>query len=62
MLGSLPLEIGIREHGDSGVPIVIAQPDSSAAKAYRDTARNMLAALDQRPKLRGSIGVSLLGS
>ncbi|MGV8923391.1 MAG: iron-sulfur cluster carrier protein ApbC [Thermomonas sp.] len=62
VLGSLPLEIGIREHGDSGVPIVVAQPDSSAAKAYRDTARALLAALDKRPKIRGSIMASLLGS
>ena len=62
VLGSLPLEIGIREHGDGGVPIVVAQPDSDAARAYRDTARALLAALDQRPKLRGSIMASLLGS
>jgi ATP-binding protein involved in chromosome partitioning len=61
VLGSLPLEIGIREQGDSGVPIVVAQPDSDAAKAYRDTARALLAALEQRPKLRGSIMASLLG-
>ena len=62
VLGSLPLEIGIREHGDGGVPIVVAEPDSSAAKAYRDTARALLAALDKRPKIRGSIMASLLGS
>ncbi len=62
VLGSLPLEIGIREHGDGGVPIVVAEPDSSAAKAYRDTARVLLAALDKRPKIRGSIMASLLGS
>src|SRR5690606_1813845 len=27
VLGSLPLQVGIREQGDAGVPIVAAQPD-----------------------------------
>jgi len=60
VLGSLPLEIGIREQGDVGTPIVAAQPASAAAQAYRETARHLLEALELRPKLRGSIGVSLL--
>src|SRR5690606_19902297 len=42
LLGSLPLEIGIREQGDAGVPIVAAAPESAAARAYRDTARRLL--------------------
>ncbi len=62
VLGSMPLEIAIREQGDSGMPIVAAQPDSNAAKAYRATARALLAALDERPKIRGSIMAALLGS
>ena len=61
VLGSLPLETGIREQGDAGTPIVIAQPDSTAARAYREVARAMLAQLDQRPKLRSGIMASLLG-
>jgi ATP-binding protein involved in chromosome partitioning len=61
VLGSLPLQVGIREQGDVGVPIVAAQPDSEAALAYRETARALLAALDRRPKVRGSIMASLLG-
>jgi len=61
VLGSLPLEIGIREQGDAGVPIVAAQPDSAAALAYRGVAKALLAALDQRPKVRSSIMASLLG-
>ncbi len=61
VLGSLPLEVGIREQGDAGVPIVAAQPDSEAALAYRGIARALLAALDQRPKVRSSIMASLLG-
>ena len=34
-LGEIPLDIQIRETSDSGQPIVISQPDSPHAKAYR---------------------------
>ena len=61
VLGALPLEAGIRAHGDGGTPIVIAQPDSAAAQAYRDLARATLAQLAQRPKVRSGIMASLLG-
>ncbi len=60
-LGALPLETGIREHGDAGTPIVAAQPDSPAAHAYRAAARALLAELDKRPKVRTGIMASLLG-
>ena len=60
-LGALPLEIGIREQGDVGTPIVAAQPESSAALAYRAAARALLAELDKRPKVRSGIMASLLG-
>ena len=60
-LGALPLETGIREHGDAGTPIVAAQPDSPAAQAYRTAARALLAELDKRPKVRTGIMASLLG-
>jgi ATP-binding protein involved in chromosome partitioning len=33
LLGCVPLEISLREGGDRGIPIVIAEPDSAAAKA-----------------------------
>jgi len=61
VLGSLPLQIGIRQQGDAGTPIVAAQPDSAAAQAYREVARVMLAQLDKRPKVRSGIMASLLG-
>ena len=61
VLGALPLEAGIREQGDAGTPIVVAQPDSAAARAYRDLARAMLARLAERPKVRSGIMASLLG-
>ena len=61
VLGSLPLEIGIREQADAGTPIVAARPDSAAAEAYREVARALLAELAKRPKLRSGIMASLLG-
>ena len=61
VLGSLPLEVAIRAQGDAGAPIVAAQPDSPAARAYRDVARALLVQLDQRPKVRTGIMASLLG-
>jgi ATP-binding protein involved in chromosome partitioning len=61
LLGSLPLEIGIREQGDAGVPIVVAAPDSAAALAYRHTATRMAAVLATRPRAAMPIASSLLG-
>ena len=43
-LGRIPIDPAIRAGGDSGLPIVIADPESPQAKAFRDIA----AALDKR--------------
>jgi ATP-binding protein involved in chromosome partitioning len=48
LLGSLPLDGAIRENADNGLPIVLAQPDSEAAKIYRDIARKMAARIAAR--------------
>ena len=45
MLGSLPLDIRIREQADSGTPTMVAAPDSNLAAAYRSIARNTAARL-----------------
>ena len=45
LIGSLPLDLRIREQTDSGTPSVIAEPDGPIAKAYRQTARRMAALL-----------------
>jgi len=60
VLGSLPLELAIREQGDIGVPVVRAAPDSAAARAYRETAGRLLEALAARPRLRAGIGAQLV--
>jgi ATP-binding protein involved in chromosome partitioning len=40
-LGSLPLDIRIREQADSGRPSVIADPDGAVADAYKSIARKV---------------------
>ena len=40
-LGSLPLDISIREQADSGAPTVVADPDGNIAKVYRQIARRV---------------------
>jgi ATP-binding protein involved in chromosome partitioning len=60
LLGALPLEIGIREQGDAGAPIVAFAPDSAAATAYRTVARAMVAELEKRPRAPMSISASLV--
>ena len=60
LLGSLPLDIAIREQGDAGRPVVVAAPESAVAQAYRQTARVMAATLAQRPRAPLSIVSSLV--
>ncbi len=40
-LGEVPLGIEVRESGDKGVPVVIANPDSPQAKAFRTVAEEV---------------------
>ncbi len=60
LLGSLPLELAIREQGDAGTPVVRAAPESAAAQAYRDVAQRLLAELDKRPRVKSEIGAQLV--
>jgi ATP-binding protein involved in chromosome partitioning len=55
-LGEIPLALGIRETSDAGKPIVIAEPDSPYAAAYRDIAAQVREQLEmgstrQAPKI-----------
>jgi ATP-binding protein involved in chromosome partitioning len=49
-LGSLPLDIRIREQSDSGNPTVVAMPDSELAARYREIARNAAGRLSRQPR------------
>lgn len=50
LLGSLPLDIRIREYADSGRPTVAADPDGRPAQLYKAIARKMAAKLALRAK------------
>lgn len=43
LLGCIPLEIALREGGDTGTPIVVAQPESASAKALVSIAKAIAA-------------------
>ena len=50
LLGSLPLDISIREGADNGKPTVALQPDSAIARTYREIARRAAARLALRAR------------
>jgi ATP-binding protein involved in chromosome partitioning len=50
VLGSLPLDIRIREQTDSGRPTVIAEPDSDIADTYRAIARKVAVRIAEKAK------------
>jgi ATP-binding protein involved in chromosome partitioning len=50
LLGSLPLDISIREQADSGKPTVVADPDGPIAEAYRAIARRVAVRIAERQK------------
>jgi ATP-binding protein involved in chromosome partitioning len=47
-LGGIPLATNIRQTSDSGLPIVIADPDSASAQAFQTIARNLAAQISIR--------------
>ena len=52
LLGSLPLDIRIREQADGGAPTVVAEPGGANAGAYRAIARKASARLSLQAKNR----------
>ena len=50
VLGSLPLDISIRERADSGAPSVVSQPESPISEAYRAIARRAAGRLAMQAK------------
>ena len=47
LLGKVPLSEPLREHADSGSPLVIAEPDAPASQAIRQAARGIIAMTPQ---------------
>lgn len=50
LLGSLPLELNIRQLADSGKPTVVSEPDGKTAELYRAIARKAAARLSRQAK------------
>jgi ATP-binding protein involved in chromosome partitioning len=50
VLGSLPLDIRIREQTDAGRPTVIAEPDGEIARAYKAIARRVAVKIAEKAK------------
>jgi ATP-binding protein involved in chromosome partitioning len=50
VLGSLPLDIRIREQADSGRPTVVAEPDGDLANAYKAIARKVAVSVAGKAK------------
>jgi ATP-binding protein involved in chromosome partitioning len=49
LLGKVPLTLPLREHADSGVPLVIEDPDDPASQAIRHVARGLIAMAPAAP-------------
>jgi ATP-binding protein involved in chromosome partitioning len=43
LLAQIPLTMALREHSDTGLPVVLADPDDPAAQALRHAARGVIA-------------------
>ena len=42
-LGGVPIGVSVREGGDLGIPVVLGDPDSVQAKAFKQIAQNVAA-------------------
>ncbi|GAA2000739.1 Mrp/NBP35 family ATP-binding protein [Nakamurella flavida] len=56
LLGQVPLEVGLREAGDSGTPLVLTAPTAPAAQVLRQVADGL--ARRSRPLAGVSLGIS----
>ena len=54
-LGSLPLDIRIREQADSGKPTVVSDPEGPIAAVYRDIARKVAARIARQSEDRSAV-------
>ncbi|HEX4858387.1 MAG TPA: P-loop NTPase, partial [Usitatibacteraceae bacterium] len=55
LLGSLPLDIKIREQADGGKPTVVSEPDGVVAGIYKDIARKCAAKVAKQLQDRSSV-------
>lgn len=50
LLGSMPLNLKIRQQADSGQPTLVAEPDGELAGLYKAMARQAAALMSKLPK------------
>jgi ATP-binding protein involved in chromosome partitioning len=62
LLGSLPLELSIREQADLGEPSVVHESASAISKQYRDIARKLAARLAERGKNEANPVVQIIAT
>lgn len=60
LLGSLPLDISIREHTDAGKPSVAAEPDSAISNTYRLIARRVAARISRLAKDNSAVFAEII--
>ncbi len=53
LLGQIPIDLRLREGGDEGVPIVLAEPEAAASQVLREVADRLTV------RSRGLVGMSL---
>jgi ATP-binding protein involved in chromosome partitioning len=58
LLGKLPLVPELREGGDDGVPITVADPDSEAAKLFHEMARRIAVELKSKKVYNSALKIS----
>lgn len=59
VIGSLPLDLSIREQSDSGTPILIAQPDGQVARSYHALADRLRKQVESGNNEPGFPGLSV---
>ncbi|MBO5519170.1 MAG: Mrp/NBP35 family ATP-binding protein [Candidatus Methanomethylophilus sp.] len=50
-LGRIPLEAGVVNSGDKGMPVVIAEPDSASAKAFKSVVAKIVDTIENHPEV-----------
>jgi ATP-binding protein involved in chromosome partitioning len=58
-IGCIPMETGVRMGGDLGIPIVISNPESTAAIAMRNIASDVAAKLSIASLTKSSIEINI---
>ena len=58
LLGEVPLERSVREGGDTGAPVVLAQPSNAASLAFQKAAGLLIQQFPHPSPLPGGEGIS----